>query len=186
MTEGARRLARAAAYDGALNIAAAYGYYIDDGNATGYTSTLRKRASRNPRRWAASSSAATATPPPASNGKPPTLRAELTYHILVEPVLLISDDGRSVSGPLRLFQPRTGKTSDPLAASFWGGMYYEQYVLEKGSWRIWNLTLDEPFINPVPWKDGIWAKAKDPVGPIYYHNGTRPLARPAICRPTSR
>jgi hypothetical protein len=24
------------------------------------------------------------------------------------------------------------------------------------------LTLDEPFITPVAWKDGVWAKAKDP------------------------
>jgi hypothetical protein len=54
-------------------------------------------------------------------------------------------------------------------------MYYLQFVLEKGVWRIWNLTLDEPFINPVAWKDGIWAKSKDPApGTVFYHNGSKP------------
>jgi hypothetical protein len=46
--------------------------------------------------------------------------------------------------------------------SFWGGMYHDQYVLEDGIWRIWELTLDEPYINPVAWKDGVWARSKDP------------------------
>ncbi|HVQ11971.1 MAG TPA: hypothetical protein VMS40_00155, partial [Vicinamibacterales bacterium] len=36
------------------------------------------------------------------------------------------------------------------------------YVLENGVWRIWELTLDEPYITPVAWKDGVWAKSKDP------------------------
>jgi hypothetical protein len=35
-------------------------------------------------------------------------------------------------------------------------------VLEDGVWRIWELTLDEPYITPVGWKDGVWAKSKDP------------------------
>ena len=59
---------------------------------------------------------------------------------------------------VRLFQPRTGRTVGEAGAfygaSFWGGMYHDQYVLEDGIWRIWELTLDEPYINPVAWKDG--------------------------------
>ena len=78
-------------------------------------------------------------------------------------MILISDDGRSavVAPPV---QPRTGKTvgkaGDFFGASFWGGMYHDQYVLEDGIWRIWKLTLDEPYINPVAWKDSVWAKSK--------------------------
>ena len=56
-----------------------------------------------------------------------------------------------------------GKAGDFFGASFWGGMYHDQYVLEDGIWRIWELTLDEPYINPVAWKDGVWAKSKDPL-----------------------
>jgi hypothetical protein len=82
-------------------------------------------------------------------------------------VVLVSDDGRSATGRFKLFQPRTGKSvgkaGDFLAAAFWGGMYHDRQVLEEdGSWRIWELTLDEPYITPVAWKDGVWAKAKDP------------------------
>ena len=82
----------------------------------------------------------------------------------MQPVVLISDDGRSAVGRFRLFQPRTGKTvgkaGDFFGASFWGGMYHDRYVLEDGVWRIWELTLDEPYINPVAWKDGVWAKRR--------------------------
>ena len=80
--------------------------------------------------------------------------------------MLVSEDGQSASGHFRLFQPRTGKTPGPAGAfygaSFWGGIYNDQYVLEDGIWRIWDLTLDEPYITPAAWVDGLWAKAKDP------------------------
>ena len=36
LAEVRRRLARAAAYDGIMNVTAAYGYYIDDTNAAGW------------------------------------------------------------------------------------------------------------------------------------------------------
>jgi hypothetical protein len=42
------------------------------------------------------------------------------------------------------------------------GMYHDQFVLEDGVWRFWNLSLDEPYVSTVDWKLG-WAKAKDPV-----------------------
>jgi hypothetical protein len=41
-------------------------------------------------------------------------------------------------------------------------MYHDRYVLENGVWRIWELTLDEPYITPVAWNDGVWARSKDP------------------------
>jgi len=99
-------------------------------------------------------------------GPGPEKQAGISYHWLIQPVVLVSEDGRSATGRFKLFQPRTGKTvgkaGDFLAAAFWGGMYHDRYVLEDGVWRIWELTLDEPYITPVAWKDGVWAKAKDP------------------------
>jgi hypothetical protein len=81
-------------------------------------------------------------------------------------MVLVSDDGRSATGRFKLFQPRTGKTvgktGDFLAAMFWGGMYHDRYVLENGVWKIWELTLDEPYITPVSWKEGVWVRSKDP------------------------
>jgi hypothetical protein len=165
LKEARRRLARAAAYDGAMNVSAAYGYYLDDAKPAGFSGLIAEKGFKE-------------TPftgyfvtrdrvlKARTMGPPPTTQTGISYHWLVQPALFISDDGRSVTGHIRLFQPRTAKTldfaKDRNAASFWGGMYYNQYVLEKGVWRLWNLTLDEPFISPVSWKDGVWAKAKDP------------------------
>ncbi len=107
-------------------------------------------------------------------------------------MVLVSDDGRSATGRFKLFQPRTGKTvgkaGDFLAAAFWGGMYHDRYVLEDGAWRIWELTLDEPYITPVAWKDGVWAKAKDPAprAPLRLLRRSWWRAAPARCRTGAR
>jgi hypothetical protein len=165
LAEARRRLARSAAYDGATNISAAYGYYVDDSDNGGWANTMASKGFKETpfqgyhigrdRLIAAR-----------VRGPGPEKQAGISYHWLIQPVVLVSDDGRSSTGRFKLFQPRTGKTvgkaGDFLAASFWGGMYNDRYVLEDGSWRIWELTLDEPFITPVAWKDGVWAKSKDP------------------------
>jgi len=163
--EARRRLARSAAYDGVANVSAAYGFYVDDMNPAGWAGLMAKDGFKETpfqgyhigrdRLIAAR-----------VRGTPPTTQAGISYHWLMQPVVRVSEDGRSAAGRFRLFQPRTGKTvgkaGDFFAASFWGGMYHDRYVLEDGVWRIWELTLDEPYITPVSWKDGVWAKAKDP------------------------
>jgi hypothetical protein len=168
LDEAKRRLARSAAYDGSVNVSSAYGFLLDDGNPAGFGGLIAEKGFKvtpfagyyigRDRVLAARTS-----------GKVPEKRPGISYHWLVQPVFLISDDGRSVTGHVRLFQPRTGKTVGEagafFGASFWGGIYYNEYVLEKGVWRLWNLSLDEPFIKPVAWKDGLWAKAKDPPPP---------------------
>ena len=166
--EAKRRLARAAAWDGIQNVSSAYGYYLDDSMPAGFGGIMATKGFKM-------------TPfsgyyitrervlKARVGGDPPKTRAGISYHWLVQPVVLVSDDGRSAVGRFRLFQPRTGRTvgkaGDFFGASFWGGMYHDQYVLEDGIWRIWDLTLDEPYINPVAWKDGVWAKSKDPLPP---------------------
>lgn len=163
--EARRRLARSAAYDGAANVSAAYGFYVDDSDPAGWAGLMAKNGFKETpfqgyhvgrdRLIAAR-----------VKGKGPEIQAGISYHWFIQPVVLVSDDGRSATGRFKLFQPRTGKTvgraGDFFAASFWGGMYHDRYVLEEGVWRIWELTLDEPYITPVAWKDGVWAKAKDP------------------------
>jgi hypothetical protein len=168
LEEARRRLARSAAYDGITNISAAYGYYVDDSNAAGWANTMAAKGFKETpfqgyhigrdRLIAAR-----------VRGKGPEKQAGISYHWLLQPVVLVSDDGRSATGRFKLFQPRTGKTvgkaGDFFAAQFWGGMYHDRYVLEDGAWKIWELTLDEPYITPVAWKDGVWAKSKDPMPP---------------------
>ncbi len=173
LAEVRRRLARSAAYDGIMNVSAAYGYYIDDSNAAGWAGVMAAKGFKE-------------TPfqgyhigrdrliKARVRGEGPKTQAGISYHWLLQPVVLVSDDGRSATGRFRLFQPRTGKTvgkeGDFFAAQFWGGMYHDRYVLEDGVWRIWELTLDEPYIVPVAWKDGVWAKAKDPAKPRTFGN----------------
>ncbi len=168
LEEARRRLARSAAFDGITNISATYGYYVDDSDAAGWAGVMAKNGFKE-------------TPfqgyhigrerliAERVRGKGPEKQAGISYHWLLQPVVLVSDDGRSATGRFRLFQPRTGKTvgkaGDFFAAQFWGGMYHDRYVLEDGTWRIWELTLDEPYITPVAWQDGVWAKSKDPVPP---------------------
>jgi hypothetical protein len=165
LAETRRRLARSAAYDGVENVSAAYGFFVDDMNAAGWAGVLAKNGFKETpfqgyhigrERLIAAR----------VRGKPPEKQAGISYHWLMQPVVRVSDDGRSAAGRFRLFQPRTGKTvgkaGDFFAASFWGGMYHDRYVIEDGVWRIWELTLEEPYITPVAWKDGVWARAKDP------------------------
>jgi hypothetical protein len=180
LAEARRRLARSAAFDGAANVSAAYGFYVDDMNAAGWAGVMAKNGFKETpfqgyhvgrdRLIAAR-----------VRGKAPEKQAGISYHWLMQPVVLVSEDGRSATGRFRLFQPRTGKTAgkagDFFGASFWGGMYHDRYVLEEGAWRIWELTLDEPYITPVAWKDGVWAKAKDPA--------PRPAGEPARARSNS-
>jgi hypothetical protein len=165
LAEARRRLARSAAYDGITNISATYGYYVDDSNAAGWANTMAAKGFKETpfqgyhigrdRLIAAR-----------VRGPGPAKQAGISYHWLLQPMVLVSDDGRSATGRFRLFQPRTGKTvgktGDFLAAMFWGGMYHDRYVLEDGAWKIWELTLDEPYITPVSWKEGVWAKSRDP------------------------
>jgi hypothetical protein len=168
LDEAKRRLARSTAWDGITNVSSAYGYYLDDSMPAGFGGIMAKNGFKmSP--FAGYYVTRERVLKARVGGDPPTTRAGISYHWLVQPVVLISDDGRSAVGRFRLFQPRTGKTvgkaGDFFGASFWGGMYHDQYVLEDGIWRIWELTLDEPYINPVAWKDGVWAKSKDPLPP---------------------
>jgi hypothetical protein len=165
LPEARRRLARSAAFDGVMNVSAAYGHFIDDEHPAGFTGVLATKGFKGGRTGYYVTRA--------SNLKarvltaPPTTREGISYHWLIQPVVLISDDGRSANARLRLFQPRTGKTvgkaGDFFAASVLASTYHDGYVLEDGIWRIWDLTVDPQYIRPVAFKDGIWAKSKDPV-----------------------
>jgi hypothetical protein len=178
LEDARRRLARSAAFDGVMNVSAAYGHFLDDEHPAGFTGVLATKGFKGGRTGyyvtrASNLKARVLTEPPAT-------RDGVSYHWLIQPVVLISDDGRSASGRLRLFQPRTGKSvgkaGDFLAASVLESTYHDGYVLEDGIWRIWDLTVDPQYIRPVAFKDGIWAKAKDPAPPD-------PNARPRAAAP---
>ena len=168
LDEAKRRLARSAAWDGIENVSAAYGMYADDVDANGFTGVIAEKGFKMTP-FAGYYITRAQNQKARISGPLAPMRSGVPYHWLMGPVILVSDDGRSAYGRMRLFQPRTSKavskTGDFLGAGFWGGMYHNRYVLENGVWRLWELTLDEPYINPVAWTDGIWAKSKDPPPP---------------------
>jgi hypothetical protein len=162
-------LRRSLAYDATENVSSAYGDYLDDFQSDNFSGLLategfkmsafagyyvgRERVAEAGRRvW----------------GPAPETRSGVSFHWRVQPVILVSDDGRSANQRVRLFQPRTGKTvGEPrgfYGAYFYSGMYHDQYVLEDGVWRMWNLSLDEPYMGTVDWKSG-WQRARDPTTP---------------------
>ncbi|MEI9852233.1 MAG: nuclear transport factor 2 family protein [Sphingomonas sp.] len=169
VADARRRLARSYAWDGVENVSSAYGYYIDDfqwpqmaaifavkGNKqspfTGYYMGRDRIMQAVTVTW----------------GAPPLTRPGISYHWRTQPVIHVSADGRSANLRTRLFQPRTGKQPwAPGAASFYGaqfaaGMYpNDQVVLEDGVWRLWSLTIDEPYFTSLGWKGG-WSSVKDP------------------------
>jgi hypothetical protein len=165
LTEAKRRLARSAAADGIQNVSAAYGYFLDDSMPRGFSGVLAAKGYKMTP-FAGYYIGRDRVIKARVHGDPPTTRTGIPYHWLIQPVIQVSDDGRSAKGRFRLFQPRTakavGKAGDFLGAALWGGVYHNRYVLEDGVWRVWELTLDEPYITPVAWTDGVWAKAKDP------------------------
>lgn len=167
LREARRRLQRSMAYDGVENVSAAYGYYIDDfqwpqmgalfaekGNKQtpfcGYYLGRERITQAVTVFW----------------GDPPTHRPGISYHWRTQSVIHVAADGRSANLRTRLFQPRTSKEpSRPgqfYAAGFHAGMYpNDQAVLEDGIWRLWSLTIDEPYFTSVDWKGG-WSRVEPP------------------------
>jgi|GEM_PF-1902282 len=157
VTDLERRLARSAAFDGAENSSAAYTAYLDDLRIydmaeihaeSGHKLSPFAGYFQGPARIAQAGVTVYGT-------NPPTTRSSLALHWRPQPVIVVSEDGRSASLRARLLQPRTNRTS---AGTFNGAMYNDQFVLENGVWKIWSLTIDEFYWQSVNWAGG-WAAA---------------------------
>lgn len=153
-----RRLRRSAAFDGSENLSHAYGYYADDILAHELGALFAKQGHKlspfagffhAPARITGAMTASYGT-------NRSTLRASVSYHWRPQPVILVSQDGRSATMRARLLQP---STSIAKAGSFNSAIYHDQVVLEDGKWRLWSVTIDEFYWQSTSWKEG-WANAK--------------------------
>ncbi|MEU2349839.1 nuclear transport factor 2 family protein [Modestobacter sp. NPDC049651] len=165
VTDLARRLSRARAFDGVENVSAAYGFYIDDlqwPQMAGIIAEHGNKSSpfagyylgRQRILGAALAFYRRALPPDA-------LRSRISFHWRTQPVVHVSHDGRSATLRTRLFQPRTQDVVTPGFTGFFSGMYpNDQAVLEDGVWRLWSVTIDEPYFESPTWAGG-WGSAVD-------------------------
>jgi hypothetical protein len=153
-----RRLLRSAAFDGSENLSHAYGYYADDILGPELGGLFAKQGHKlspfagffhTPARITGAMTASYGT-------NRSTLRTSVSYHWRPQPVILVSQDGRSATMRARLLQPSTSITK---AGSFNSAIYHEQVVLEEGKWRLWSVTIDEFYWQSTSWKEG-WANAK--------------------------
>lgn len=138
-----RRLSRSVAYDGAENVSAAYSYYIDDsrwpemaGIHAEQGHKLSPFAGWNITRERILASVVSTY----GDTPPPTVKSFMVLHWRPQPVVHVSEDGRSATYRSRLMHVITGPTS---AGYLNGGMYNDEFILEDGIWRIWSLNIEE-------------------------------------------
>ena len=181
LAEATRRLARSTAYDGAENVNSAYGHVIDDFKWADMSKLFGKHGAKEvPFAGYYSGFDRISHAVFLEYGDQQIAgRAGIAYHWLIQPVIKVAADGRSATVRSYLFHPDTAKR--PGSASLFGAMYPDnQFVLEDGVWRFWNLSLDEPYFSmPAGWKDG-WSGAPPvrnappprppaiPTGPTHY------------------
>ncbi len=158
LAEIARKLDEAIAYDAVENLMSSYGYYIDesawDNMADTYGSTGSKEIT-----------GAGVYVGPDRIRKVLNLRGPrggrsanfYTIHQLLQPVIHISEDGRSARARVRLFQ--MGGAADGTSASWIGGIYENTAIKENGEWKFGVQELYHAF--NASYRNG-WAR----VGPV--------------------
>jgi hypothetical protein len=175
LREAARRLAVSSAFDGTENVSSAYGFYIDDflwPEMAGIFAEKGNKQSPFAGYYLGRDRILGAVN--ATWGAPVPTRPGISYHWRTQPVILVAPDGRSANLRTRLFQPRTGKKpaepGDFYGAAMYSGMYpNDQTVLEDGIWRLWSVTIDEPYFTSAGWKGG-WSAVK----PVTSQTAPRP------------
>jgi len=135
-----RRVRQLNAYDGAENVANAYGYYIDeflwDGMADLFAvdgwkelSYIGTYVGRERVRQSVVS----------RYGRGGRRANSMTFHQKVQPVITVGEDGTSAKIRTRLFQLNSSTAS---AGSYNAGIYENEIVLEDGVWKILAMDLD--------------------------------------------
>ncbi|KAK3339954.1 hypothetical protein B0T25DRAFT_560983 [Lasiosphaeria hispida] len=160
-----RRLARSAAFDETENVSSAYGYYADDIRCIDFATLHADKGFKmspgvgwyhSPQRIG---QACIARYGNQSSGAAP-LRASIPFHWRVQPVILVSHDGRSATMRVRNLQIGTSKGGTGAFPGFNGGMYHDQFVLEEKNGvvrrKLWCLTIDEFYWQSGGWSSG-WA-----------------------------
>jgi len=162
MKDVARRVMVATAYDAAEHVSASYGFFADDSQWDWLSELFGKTGTKQiPFAGYYTSYPRISKGLFLEYGDPVRLdakKAGIAFHWRIQPVINVAPDGRSARVRTYLFHPNTSKTS---GGTLFGAMYPDDhFILEDGIWRLWNLSLDEPYFEMPNWKAG-WAGAKE-------------------------
>ncbi len=163
MNEAARKLMVAKAYDGAEHVSVSYGFYADDSQWDWLSEIFGKGGTKQiPFAGYYTSYPRISKGLFLEYGDPVRLdakKASIAFHWRIQPVINVAPDGRSARLRTYLFHPNTSKTG---SSTLFGAIYPDDHlILEDGIWRLWNLSLDEPYFEMPDWKRG-WSGVNDP------------------------
>lgn len=172
LAEVSRRLLRSEAWDGTENVSSAYGHCLDDFQWPCMSGIFAREGNKQSpfagyyfgrdRIAGAATAMYGQTPDPST-----VMRQRVAIHWRIAPVIHVSHDGRSALLRTYLFHPNSAKydaaNGEPNTRNtIQTGMYpNDQIVLEDGIWRLWSLTIDEPYMMMPNWQGG-WSAAKPP------------------------
>jgi hypothetical protein len=162
LQEAARKLMVAKAYDGAEHVSTAYGFYLDDSQWDWLSEIFGKQGTKQvPFAGYYTGYSRISKALFLEYGDPVNLSAKkagIAFHWRIQPVIIVAPDGRSARLRTYLFHPNTSKTR---AGTLFGAIYPDDHIiLEDGIWRLWNLSLDEPYFDMPDWKRG-WSGVDD-------------------------
>jgi hypothetical protein len=162
MKEAARKVMVAKAYDGAEHVSSSYGFFADDSQWNWLSALFGKTGTKQiPFAGYYTGYDRISHGLFLEYGDPVSLsakKASIAFHWRIQPVIHVAPDGRSARVRTYLFHPNTSKQG---SSTLFGAMYPDDHlILEEGIWRLWNLSLDEPYFEMPNWTGG-WSAAKD-------------------------
>ena len=162
MKEVARKVMVATAYDAAEHVSSSYGFFADDSQWNWLSELFGKTGTKQiPFAGYYTGYDRISHGLFLEYGDPVSLsskKASIAFHWRIQPVINVAPDGRSARVRTYLFHPNTSKQG---GGTLFGAMYPDDHlILENGIWRLWNLSLDEPYFEMPNWKGG-WSAAKD-------------------------
>jgi hypothetical protein len=162
MKDAARKVMVAKAYDAAEHVSSSYGFFADDSQWNWLSALFGKTGTKQiPFAGYYTGYDRISRGLFLEYGDPVSLstrKASIAFHWRIQPVINVAPDGRSARVRTYLFHPNTSKTG---SGTLFGAMYPDDHlILEDGIWRLWNLSLDEPYFEMPNWKGG-WSAARD-------------------------
>ncbi len=161
IAEARRGLRVALAYQGAENVTNAFSWWLDDFawdkasalfHAKGWRGKYMVGFYEGPENIL--------TAETAMYGKTSPTRTGAALHYRPQPVITVNEDGTHADVRARLMN--IGHRWGGEAGVFMAGMYPNDGArLENGTWKVWTLAIDEPYLPSNGWKGG-WSRPAPP------------------------